>query len=152
MTITTNPGDATVRLGLPFLYPAQAQKEFFVNEAFARLDIMLHPVVEGIAAEPPAAAGAGACWIVDTGAAGAFAGRDAALASFDGTQWSFVDPVPGMVVLDRASAAMRRFGNGWSRPVAIAPPAGGATVDAEARQAIVAILQALEGLSLLRPG
>lgn len=150
MTTIINPADATARLGLPFLYPAQAQKEFLVNEALARLDTLVQPMVHGIAAAPPDAAEAGDCWIVGGTAGGAFAGRVDALAAFDGTQWSFTKPLPGMLVFDRSVSAMRRFSGAWSEPVAVAPPSGGTVVDPEARQAIVAIMQALRGLSLLK--
>jgi hypothetical protein len=67
-------------------------------------------------------------------------------------QWSFIDPIQRMIVFDRSTSTLRRFANGWSAPVDVAAPAGGTTVDAEARQAIVAIMQALKGLSLLKHG
>lgn len=87
-----------------------------------------------------------------SGATGLFADRSHALAFHDGAQWSFIAPVPGMTVFDRSSGNMRRFSDTWSTPATIVPPAGGVTVDAEARQAIVALLQALEGLSVLKHG
>ncbi|MGB7407193.1 MAG: DUF2793 domain-containing protein, partial [Pontixanthobacter sp.] len=46
--------DASPNYGLPFLFAGQTQKEFYVNEAHARIDMLLHPVVEGIADTPPA--------------------------------------------------------------------------------------------------
>ena len=133
-------------------HPGQAQKEFFVNEALARLDAVTHPVVEGTAVAPPADPQIGQCWIVASGATGLFADRSDALAFHDSVQWSFIDAVPGMTVFDRSSGNMRRFSDTWSTPATIVPPTGGVTVDAEARQAIVALLQALEGLSVLKHG
>ena len=54
----------TPRMGLPNLYAAQSQKEFTVNEAFALIDALLHPVVKGMADNPPASPTEGECWIV----------------------------------------------------------------------------------------
>ena len=39
--------DTTPRFALPFILPGQAQKELFHNEALARIDLALHPAVEG---------------------------------------------------------------------------------------------------------
>ena len=44
---------ASARFGLPFLYSGQAQKEVFVNEAFATTDTLLHCKVEDEAGSPP---------------------------------------------------------------------------------------------------
>lgn len=142
----------TPRLHLPVLYSGQAQKEFFVNEAFFRLDAITHPVVEGDVAEPPATPVAGRSWLVADDAAGMFKDYTHALAYYDGVQWTFIAPVLGMTVFDRSTSTLRRFANGWSAPESVAAPIGGTTVDVEARQAIVALLQALKGLSLLKHG
>ena len=46
--------DATTpRHAMPFLIPGQAQKEMFVNESLALIDMLLHPVVTGSATAPP---------------------------------------------------------------------------------------------------
>ena len=50
---------------------------------------------------------------------------------------------------DSAAGALRRYKDGWSTPVAIAAPSGGDVVDVQARTAIVALLQALAGLSVI---
>lgn len=142
----------TPRFRLPFLYPAQAQKEFTVNEALARIDAVSHPAIEGVASRVPDDPAAGDCWLVAPDATDFFAGHDEELAFFDGSQWSFIAPLPGMAVFDKARAVIRRYSVGWSEPASVAAPVGGGTIDAEARQAIVALLQALEGLSLLRHG
>ena len=144
--------NTTARLQLPYLYPGQAQKEFTVNEALARLDAVTHPVVLGELSEPPVAPLAGDCWVVGAAPSGLFAGHLDELAFFDGSQWSFVAPPPGMAIYDRSSATIRRFTDGWSDPATIDAPTGGTTVDAEARQAIVALLQALAGLAVLKQG
>lgn len=152
MSLPVSYPSTTPRLGLPFLYPAQAQKEFFVNEALARIDAVIHPAVEGSALQPPAETMTGECWLVAPAATGSFTGHDNSLACFDGTQWSFIVPPPGTAVYDKATACIRRFSATWSEPAIIAAPSTGTIVDAEARQAIVALLQALEGLSLIKQG
>ena len=140
----------SARFGLPFLYPAQTQKEFFINEALAKLDAVIHPVIAGAATEPPAAPAKGECWIVNAGGTGLFAGHTDELAFFDGDQWGFIAPTTGMALYDGSAGALRRYDEGWSIPANIAAPSGGAVVDAEARAAIVALLQALAGLSLIK--
>ena len=55
--------------------PAQAQKEFVVNESLARIDALLHCAVEGVAAEPPGEPAEGECWLVADTPSGAWAGR-----------------------------------------------------------------------------
>ena len=57
--------DMTPRFALPFILPGQAQKELFHNEALVRIDLALHPAVEGApAAAPPADPEEGRCWVV----------------------------------------------------------------------------------------
>ncbi|WP_228242678.1 DUF2793 domain-containing protein [Porphyrobacter sp. GA68] len=139
----------TAKFDLPLLYPGQAQKEFFLNEALARLDIVTQPAVLGQRSEPPATPARGDCWLVATGGVGLFSGQDDNIASHDGNQWTFVRPHDGMVLYDSAAGALRRYKDGWSTPVAIAAPSGGDVVDVQARTAIVALLQALAGLSVI---
>ena len=143
---------ASAKFSLPFLYPAQAQKEFFINEALARLDTIVHPVVEGETAEPLIIPAKGECWLVAANPVGIFAQHGGEIAFYDGDQWSFIAPTTGMTLYDRSANALRRYNNGWSTPVSIPAPTGGTVVDAEARQAIVALLQALAGLSLIKEG
>lgn len=122
---------------------AQAQKELFVNEAFALTDILLQPVVEGEATAPPTEPAAGATYIVASPATGLFEGREACLASWQQGQWIFVNPINGMCVFDANASAKRRFGDDWSLPALIANPEGGTTIDTEARATIAAILACL---------
>ena len=129
----------------------QAQKEFYVNEAHALTDALLHSAVEGEATDPPIAPADGDCWIVAAPAMGAWAGQDGRMACFQAGGWLFVEPRDGLRVFNRASGHEWLFANGWQSCAAISDPAGGATVDAEARATISAMLDALRTAGLLPP-
>ena len=162
--------EASARMKLPFLQPGQAQKEWFHNEALARIDALLHAAVEGAAVvEPPADPEPGQAWLVAAGASGAFAGHDDELACWTEGGWRFVAPVPGMTVWDQASGFARRWaGAAWTngllfatglevdgvqvvgeRQPDIATPSSGTIIDAEARVAIDALIVALRSHGLI---
>jgi hypothetical protein len=142
---------STPRLALPLLAVAQAQKEVTHNEALTLLDLLVQPVVEaGPQSVPPSAPVAGQGWIVGAGASGAWAGEDDAVALWTAGGWRFVTPRPGMRTLRLSDGAWLRFdGMAWAEPDAVATPAGGATIDSEARAAIGAVISALAGHGLL---
>ena len=160
--------DMSARFALPFILPGQAQKEVFHNEALAAIDAALHPSVEEIADAPPGAPGAGESWIVDDGASGAWSGKAQMLATWTSGGWRFVAPVPGMTAWDRSAGLWRYWtGAAWSdgawpaaairiggqqvlgpRLAEVPNPTGGATVDAEARAAIDALIATLKSHGL----
>ena len=156
--------DQTARLALPFIAPGQAQKELFHNEALARIDAALQASVVAAGLEmPPDSPAIGQCWIVGAAPTGAWAGQADALAAWTDGGWRFVAPVPGMTVwLMSDSLAMIHDGTRWTtgilsavsveigglrvvgpRQAAVAPPAGGGTVDSEARTALSEVISAL---------
>ena len=164
------PTDATDRLSLPLLAAGQAQKELFHNEGLAALDLAVQASVVAVGGnDPPAAPAPGQCWIVGAAPTGAWAGRAQALAGWTQGGWRFVAPTPGLAAWDAASGQVARFAGGaWSvgtvsaarleiggvpvvgaRQPAVAPPAGGTVVDAEARAALAAILAALVSHGLI---
>jgi len=104
---------------------------------------LLQPSVEGEAAAPPASPEDGECWLVAAGASGDFAGRDGQLASRQAGGWLFAAPRDGMRVFDRAAGQFAIYAGGWSREPGILEPAGGSTVDTEARVAIGQLIAAL---------
>ncbi|WP_083508223.1 DUF2793 domain-containing protein [Erythrobacter sp. AP23] len=138
----------SARHAFPLLVAGQAQKEFYVNESLARIDTLLHPVVEGDASAPPAAPSPGDCWIVASPASGAWEGREDFLASWDGTQWTLCQPCEGMHVFDRSNGKRRAYLSGWQQAVRPALPAGGSNVDVEARASIEAIIDILATLAI----
>jgi len=120
-------------------------------------------------ASPPASPAAGACYLVATGATGAWAGKDGMLAGFTEGGWRFIAAIEGARVLDRSSGEMIvRRGGAWEsgiiygqelrisgqpvvreRQPAIADPVGGATVDSQCRSAIAAMLSMLRTHGLI---
>lgn len=164
----------TSRHALPLLQPGQAQKEMWHNEALALADALLHPVAEAEQPAPPADPAAGQCWIVGAAPTGDWTGQAGALAAWTGGGWRFAAAREGMAVwLNSAGCTARFDGAAWTvgqvdarvlriegMPVvgaqapAIAGPAGGATVDTQAREAVNAILAALRahGLIAHQPG
>lgn len=162
--------DMTARFALPFIQPGQAQKEMAHNEALARIDGALHPVVQAMdIATPPATAAIGASWIVAAAATGDWAGHDGEIAVRTEGGWRYIVPVAGMTAwFVAATAWVWHDGNAWhagpapsfgvmvagqqvvgARAAAILAPSGGGTVDAQARTAIGAILTALGNHGLI---
>jgi hypothetical protein len=162
--------DTTARFALPFIFPGQAQKELFHNEALARIDLALHPAVEGgPAPTPPADPEEGRCWIVGSGASGEWSGRSGLLAMWSEGGWRFVAPQAGTCAWNRSAGLPLLFdGTAWregelvcaglevdgvqvvgSRQPGIASPSGGTIIDVEARAAIAAITAALMSHGLI---
>jgi hypothetical protein len=133
---------------------AQAQKEITHNEALTLLDALVHAAVEaGPIADPPADPGEGQCWIVGPAATGAWTGRAAAVALWTAGGWRFALPRAGMAVTRLSDGSRLRFESGvWAEPGMIAGPAGGSTIDSEARSAITALILHLEAQGLLISG
>jgi hypothetical protein len=134
---------ASPRHGLPSLFAGQSQKEFFVNEAHAVIDALLHPAIEGQRNDPPAAPAEGETWLIGTAPTGIWADHAGKLASYQSGGWIYAAPRAGMRVLDLSSGQDIRYVDGWVRPEAPVVPSGGATVDVEGRAALAALMAAL---------
>lgn len=163
MTETIN-GDATPRLCLPLLHAGQAQKELDHNEALALLDIAVQPAVVAIGLDtPPPQPAEGECWVVGAHPVGEWSGRALSLAGWTISGWRFLPPRPGMAVWRQGDGLTARYSDGsWhvgevrastilidgnallaAPQPAIASPAGGPTIDQEAREALEAVLETL---------
>lgn len=162
--------ETTPRLGLPLLHAAQAQKEWTHNEALLLLDALAGgAALHGPAAQPPADAEPGSLWRVSVPATGEWAGQEDRLAIASANGWRFVAARAG-AVFPRASdgAPVRRGATGWvegelavdslrlagqslggPNAKVIGTPAGGATVDAEARATIASLLDGLRAQGLI---
>lgn len=147
------PVDVTARHALPNLYVGQAQKEITHNEALARIDALLHPVVEDRLTAPPTEltdASDGLCWLIGASATGIWSGRSGQIARWSGGSWRYMFAPDGMSIWLR-SKAVRLFyiANSWFEPDAIPNPSSGTVIDVEARTAITAILTYLRQISAL---
>jgi Protein of unknown function (DUF2793). len=158
------------RFALPLLSAGQAQKELYHNESLALLDLLAHTaVVDHGIDTPPSMPSPGQCWIVGSAPTGAWAGHDGALAGWTGGGWRFIAARAGMTAWDIANGYwLHHDGSDWVEGVlpasslnvggvqvvggqigAIANPAGGSFIDAEARAAVTLILNALRTHGLI---
>lgn len=133
----------TPRYAIPLLFSGQAEKEFYVNEAHALTDALLHCAVEDMADTPPVAPAEGDCWLVGPTPTGAWAGEAGKIACRQLGNWLFVDPRDGLAVLNRATGQTMRFRTGWIAPAAPMMPTTGTVIDSEARGAIAQLIIAL---------
>ncbi len=140
---------ASARYKLPFLFSAQSQKEFYVNEAHALVDALLHPAIEGEVDNPPGSPADGECWLVGGSPTGAWAGHVGELACSQSGQWLFAAPRDGIRVCDKQLGQERFFLSGWLSATPITSPDGGSVVDTEARTAIAGLVAALVDCGLL---
>lgn len=148
----TNPATfaaTTPRFGLPLLFPGQAQKEFFVNEAHVLLDALAHAHVHGTANIPPSDPAVGEAWLVQPSGQGDWSGHGQAIAVFTAGGWRFIVPQPGMRVFDSASGRQLHFDDSWKFAADPELPSGGTTVDLEARATIGQLITVLRDLGLL---
>ena len=165
-------GLTTPRLSLPLLAPGQAQKEMSHNEALARLDLAAQAAVIAVGTNiSPTGPEPGQAWIVGTEPEGEWTGQAGAIAGWTEGGWRFLSPREGMRAWVAEGAGFALFTSGaWKignahgrlivdgeqvvgpRAGPIAEPAGGATIDAEARAAIASILAAIRGHGLIDSG
>ena len=160
----------TARLGLVQLDAAQIDKSTTHNEALAAIDILISAAVDGVLVNtPPASPGLGDCYIVGPAPTGIWAGQALAIAGYTAGGWRFVAATEGLRAMDKASGQIACFIDGaWeignvraaklsvggnqivgARLAAVGEPAGGTTVDTEARAAIAAILSRLRTHGLI---
>ncbi|UVI40131.1 DUF2793 domain-containing protein [Qipengyuania spongiae] len=126
----------------------QAQKEAFINEALARIDILLHPAFVFEASTPPADPEAGSTYLVAQNATDDWSERTGALAAWTGSAWIFVSPRSGMIARDLSSGQTLNYDGEWRRTAAPPEPEGGHTIDAECRASLLALLDTLRSLGI----
>jgi hypothetical protein len=147
--------ETTNRLALPLLASGQAAKEIAHNESLFALDVLVSGAVEEPPRNaPPASPVAGQAWIVGSSPSGIWAGKAGQVAGYTTGGWRLIAPVDGMNFLVKSTGtfAIRSAGAwkvGAQAAAAIPDPAGGTTVDSEARTAIAAILAALRSHGII---
>ena len=161
----------TPRLSLPFLSPGQAQKEFFYNESLQTLDVLVAGAVEELRDDPPSAPVVGTAYIIGPSPSGEWAGKADRIASYSDGGLRFIHPVDGIRVYVKAVETTAIFQSGiWEvgklrcsevlvsgqqviggRGAGVALATGGSTIDAEARAAIIEILDRLRAHGLIDP-
>lgn len=162
--------DMTSRFGLPLIQPGQAQKELSHNEALALIDLLVGPAVLELGREtPPGDPLPGQAWIIGAAPTGDWTGKAHALAGWTAGGWRFVDPVEGISCWVTESSAFALFSGGnWqlgqlrgesltlgglqvvgARHAAIAEPASGTVIDAQARATLNIVLAAMRGHGLI---
>lgn len=112
--------DRSLILELPYIQAAQAQKHVTHNEALRSLDTIVQLTVsDDTLTEPPASPAHGDRYIVPTGATGAWAGQDGAVAQFEGGPlWVFLSALPGWRAWVLATETLVVFdGTGWRSPL-----------------------------------
>jgi hypothetical protein len=118
----------TVRLRLPLVQAAQAQKHVTVNEALLRLDALsLLELQSRSLPTPPAAPSAGATYGVPAGATGAWAGKAGELAFWVNGGWEHASARKGWRawIVDEAASAVFD-GVEWATGAGAVSPAGAA--------------------------
>ncbi|NMW32823.1 DUF2793 domain-containing protein [Altererythrobacter sp. RZ02] len=148
MTESTENMSNSGRFRLPFLFSGQAQKEFFINEALAKIDCLLHPVIGGILSAPPAQADDGDTWLVGPAPTGEWAGQDDSLAVYHAGTWQFIPPRFGLRVFDAGSNQPMHYTTSWTTAQAPQAPQSGANADIELRQAFTELIEGLKTLGI----
>jgi len=160
----------SVRLKIPYIDAAQVEKSVTHNEALALLDVVVGAAVDGFLVNtPPASPAVGTCYVIGDAPTGAWVGHALALAGYTDGGWRFIAAVDGLSALDMASGETVVFRDGtWerghvraaslsvggvqvvgARQAGVSDPAGGSTVDVEARAAIASILAGLRSHGLI---
>ncbi|VWX61299.1 DUF2793 domain-containing protein [Sphingorhabdus sp. 109] len=140
----------TARFDIPLLATGQAHKELFHNEALARIDFLLHPVVQAVESDPSnIVPSPGQSWLVAPGAVNDWLGRDDHIAGWTENGWLFIVPQTVMRIYVKSSESYAVYRGSWQSAETVTNPAGGAVVDSEARLAIDSILSVLVAQGIL---
>jgi hypothetical protein len=118
------------RIGLPYLDAAQAQKHVTVNEALARLDMVVAGRAETMTLTvPPASPFEGEVHIVPGGASDVWAGHDGEVAAYLNGGWEFLVPWAGWRLWVASEGGEALFdGSDWRLALQPTGPGGAFTL------------------------
>lgn len=110
--------ERSIRLDLPYILPAQAQKHVTHNEAIQVLDALVQLSVQGFdATTPPATPAEGQIFALATTPEGAWTGQGGTLALRGHTDWQFFAPQEGWLAFDIGAQSYRVHRAGQWQPV-----------------------------------
>ena len=138
----------TPRLSLPLLFAGQAQKEFFLNQAFSVIDAQASGTCLASLSTPPADPVEGACYRITAPASEEWTGHEDQLALRIAQSWHYIEPADGMRVFDRTAGVLLVFGTQWRSAEAPALPQAGSTIDTEARETIASLIEELRKIGI----
>lgn len=146
MTILETP-----RFALPLLSVGQAHKELFHNDSLLLLDFLMHPVVQAVVDDPSSLSPVeGDCWLVGPAAIADWSDRVDHIAGWSAGGWHFIKPQESMKIIVQTDRSSAIYSDGaWQFLAQIDGPAGGMTIDSEARIAIDSILTVLRTAQIL---
>jgi hypothetical protein len=107
------------------------------------VDALLSASVVDSLPAPPAAATDCETFRVTAPATGEWEGREDQIAVLTAGSWQFVGPQEGMSIFDRQAATLVHYSSGWESAVEPSAPTSGTSVDAEARQMLSDLVEAL---------
>jgi len=108
--------ETTLKLNLPYILPAQAQKHITHNEALKALDTLIHlSVVSDTLTQPPANPVLGDNYLVGSNASEAWLGKDNQVTTFQDGVWEFLTPQIGWQCYVQDSARVKIWsGTVWT--------------------------------------
>jgi hypothetical protein len=104
----------TLRLSLPLMDAAQAQKHVTHNDALVRLDALTHLSVASLADAPAASCVEGTRYLVSRTPTGVFLGQADQIACLQDGAWLFLAPVAGWRTFIAATLSLQVYdGSAW---------------------------------------
>lgn len=143
MAVPINFPSTTTHFSLPLLFAGQAQKEFFVNQSLSLIDAVLRNGFDDSITTPPTESAEGASYRVISTATESWEGHEDEIAIQLGGVWHFLIPQEGMTMFDRQAGSFMHYNSEWQSAIEPTNPAGGANIDAEARQMLSELVEAL---------